>query len=477
MATSIKNGGVIGLIFGLAVSGLTVGAQAADLGDVVKALPVKSPLPDALTWNGITLYGAVDVGYGYSTSGAPIGGSYWGINPNAFAAPAGRQAISSLNTLGYSFVGLKIEENIGSGWQAIGRIEAGFDPLTGEFDDACKVNINNNGKPTNLQTTDGDANRCSPINGQAWAGVRNPIYGQVQVGRNNSLASDSVLGFDPVTIYSFSALGWSPGIGGGTGATETARWNDSVKYVYQNELVHAGLMFAQGAQDSSLHGDSYAANFGVTWHGFAVDAVYTVERDAIKTGVFGAGACGTVGTPSCSTLTVTGMNNEALGLMGKYTYDFNGGAKGSNNKLTFYAGYHHIRSSDPSDPLSVGDTTIGGYMFGAVNNTAFLYGDKNVGTVWVGAKYEIGSWAISTAYYRAMQDYYMGSVSATACSTADHSYCSGTWNTASLSAVYTFDKHLDAYAGLVWSNLVGGMAAGYPTPYNTSFLSGVILRF
>ena len=33
---------------------------------------LKDPLPDTLSWQGITFYGTIDVGYGYQTHGAPL---------------------------------------------------------------------------------------------------------------------------------------------------------------------------------------------------------------------------------------------------------------------------------------------------------------------------------------------------------------------------------------------------------------------
>ncbi|WP_316398931.1 porin [Bradyrhizobium sp. 33ap4] len=479
MTSSIERRVVKGVVCGLALAGLTVAAQAADLDQVLKAPALKNPIPDSLTWNGITLYGSIDLGYAYSNNSAPIGNYFGGVNANVFAAPTGRGPISTINTQGYTYVGLKIEENLAYGWQAIGRIETSFSPLTGQLSDGCKTLLDNNGKPDSQQTTSGDSSKCGGINGQAWAGVRNPTYGQLQVGRNNTLAADSIWGFDPVVIADFSGLLWSPGFTAGAGATEAARWNNSAKYVYTNELVHAGLMFGQGqSQGTSLHGDAYAGNFGVTWQGFAFDAVYTVERNVVRAGLFGVGGCGVAGTPSCSTLSVSGQNTEQWALMGRYTYDFTGGAKDAPaNRLSFYAGYDHVQYSNPSSPLVVGDTTVGGYIFGAVNNTAYSYGHKNVGFAWIGAKYETGPWIISTGYYRAMQDYFQSNATARPCSSNAHSYCSGVWQTASLSAVYRYDKHVDVYAGVVWSDLAGGFSAGYANTSTTTFLTGLILKF
>lgn len=79
----------------VALVGFTVSTQAADLSDNLKAPP--PPPPDTLTWKGITLFGQIDVGYGYNSIGAPIGNSFFGLNSNVLAAPAGYKPISSLN--------------------------------------------------------------------------------------------------------------------------------------------------------------------------------------------------------------------------------------------------------------------------------------------------------------------------------------------------------------------------------------------
>jgi predicted porin len=146
-------------------------------------------------------------------------------------------------------------------------------------------------------------------------------------------------------------------------------------------------------------------------------------------------------------------------------------------KLTLYAGYQFIKVSDPSNPLSVGDTTMGGYVFGAVNNTAYLYQDKDLDIEWGGAKYETGPWSFTAAYYRVGQGFYKSAATSTPCSSAAASNCSGVINTVSGIIDYTFNKHFDVYGGVVWSNLVGSFANGYPTTENTAVATGVRLRF
>ena len=60
--------------------GLMGSAQAGDLGNT----GLKDPIPDTLSWQGVTIYGTVDVGYAYQTHGAPLNGAFYpgpGIQP------------------------------------------------------------------------------------------------------------------------------------------------------------------------------------------------------------------------------------------------------------------------------------------------------------------------------------------------------------------------------------------------------------
>ncbi|HEY0236448.1 MAG TPA: porin [Afipia sp.] len=464
-----KKAVIIGM---LAFGGSGAASSAADLGDVFKA--AASQLPDKLTWKGVTLYGVVDVGYGYTTSGAPVGGAYWGINSLAYATPAGQRPISALpNTQGLSFFGIKFEEEIGGGWKAIGDFKGGFNPLTGQLDDMCAARVANNGKPASQQTVHGQGARCGDLfNGGAWIGLTNQAFGTFSIGKQTSLSGELMYQYDAQNkLPSLSLLLWeTPGI-----PPWDFRWNNSVKWAYQNGPFHAAVMYAQGGQDSGMHGDGYGGTIGANWQSFSIDAVYQKMNSAVSSSVFGVGACGVTGTPSCSTLKVTAANVYDVGLMSRYTYDF--GDRAWGGKLSFNAGYQFSSYSTPSNPISVGDTGLGGYTFGSVNNTAYAYGSLNANTFWVGANYQNGPWSFIAAYYLWKPDFYKNSPTSIFCSTSVAPNCAGSMNTASASVIYTADKHLDVYAGYVWSDLHGGLAFGFPTTNVNTFLSGLIFRF
>ena len=61
------------IICALALGGCVASAQAADLG----LDSMKDPLPDTLTYKGVTIYGTIDVGYGYQSNGLSNSGSLY----------------------------------------------------------------------------------------------------------------------------------------------------------------------------------------------------------------------------------------------------------------------------------------------------------------------------------------------------------------------------------------------------------------
>ena len=363
------------LICALALGGFVATAQAADLDEI------KDPLPDTLTYKGITIYGTIDVGYGYQSNGlANSGALYTGQAYNIYGESKAIGSNSALtnNALSQSTIGIKIEENLGMGFVGIGHLDTGFNPLSGEIADACAslvrvANALENG--TTVQAF-GDGSRCGQaINGEAYAGLSSANYGTLTIGRQNSLALSALTTYDPMGMsYSMSLLGWSGFSGAGAGSTETARWDNSLKYSYQYGPVHAAFMYADGAQDTELHGNSYAGNLGFTYKGLSVDGVYMNEKGAVNLQL------GTLTGADVNQLYYFLTNNESYAIMGKYTFEFASvGGSGfkdacsfkdvcDTSKLTLYAGYNHTDQTNAGGALgSSAGTTIGGYQL-TLNN-------------------------------------------------------------------------------------------------------------
>ncbi len=473
------------VICALALCGFAASAQAADLG----LDSLKDPLPDTLTYKGVTIYGTIDVGYGYQTNGlgySGVNGAGQGYNVFSESKALGTNSGLTNNALSQSQIGVKVEESIGMGFVALGRIDTGFNPLSGELADSCASlvqagNAIKNGAPVAMFA---DGSRCGQaINGEGYAGLSNAAFGTLTVGRQNSLDLDAMAKYDPMALsYALSLIGYSGTPGAGVGSTETARWDNSLKYVYQYGPVHAGVMYANGAEGSSLHGDSVAANIGGAYKGFSADAVYTNEKGAVNATIGDTTVCG---ANNANCLKFFNTDNEAYSVMAKYTMELGEGVKDGapNAKRTFYGGYQHVDQTQASSSEQFG-TTTGGYQLTTLNWA--LTSTRSMDTEWAGVKYDTGPWALTAAYYHWSQDDWAGKFNGSAAKScaANHDFtCAGADNTASLLVDYTFNKHFDMYAGVEYSNLTGGLAyaAATDTKYlatdSTSVVTGMRLKF
>ena len=115
-------------------------------------------------------------------------------------ASTGQTTITN-SALEQSKIGLKIEENIGYGFEAIGKIDTAFNPVSGEIANACDAVLQANGKLYYQMDANGDGSRCGQtFNGEAYGGVSSPIFGTVTVGRQNSLVQDGLGSYDPMAL-------------------------------------------------------------------------------------------------------------------------------------------------------------------------------------------------------------------------------------------------------------------------------------
>jgi predicted porin len=529
--------GVIGhkaraLTCALVLTGFASAAQA----DGTSTASTKDTGPTT-TVAGVTVYGAIDIGYAYQTHGAPLSGFLsTGLQYNMFGSTSSNRQITSIapNGLSNSFIGVKVEESIGWGWTAIAKFESGIQPLTGEFTDGCASLAHANGVDIFHQVSKGDSSRCGQfLNQAAWGGISNAAYGTLTAGRQNNLDLELQAAYDPFALsYAFSLIGYSGGAGAGIGDTEASRWDNSVKYIYQYGPVHVAGMYAQGGQDTALHSDGWGVNVGGTFWGISADFVYQKENSVVSGAALSAAQVAflPVGFGIDKTLAATISDNTGLIGAVKYTFDFSGaglkdgGYKDSGccctgsaddpwwcGKLTLYAGYQHVSLSNPTDIAPFNDptnattvstnfwTTIGGYKLAFVNNNAYVT-DRVLQTWWAGAKYDLPSnWSIVAAFYRIDQNNYVrGAVGdfpgqdGKSCATAraaltpaqlhtglnaTPTQCAGELNMGSFMVDYAFNKYFDVYSGVNYSEIDGGLASGFIKSDSFLFMTGARLRF
>jgi predicted porin len=449
----------------IAIVGLSVcgSAQADDSGS-----KMKDPLPDSFTLAGVTLYGTIDIGYAYQSNGVPINARLpGGLEYQSFTTTrnfSGSVSTAAESGLEQSKVGIRFDLPVGYDFSMVGRLETGINPLSGQLTDACASIADNGGVPQGRQTANADSSRCGQFfNAQAFGGMSNKDLGTLTVGRHNSLQLDALAQYDPQALaYAFSFLGYS-GFDGGSGSTQGARWDNSVRYAYQNGPVHLAAMYSNGAADSGMFGHSYGGDLGVALAGFSVDAVYQHENGVVNLRSSFDDKAGTLPTPGLAAYV---SDNESWNIMGKYIFDFGGPAPAGSkpppsDKLTLYAGYSHIQKSHSDDPvgLAQGEYPL---AIGININDAAVYSLE-----WVGAKYAMASGLSFTAgYYHSSQNSWTiglltDGTQGIGCAKAGL-LCSGTFDEGSLVVDYAFNKHYDIYAGVNYSQVKDGLANGFP---------------
>jgi predicted porin len=425
---------------------------------------------DSLTWFGITLYGTVDVGYTYQNRGTPLN-DYFPTGLQYLIQPSNNRSISSVseNGLTQSKVGLRGTHELFEGWSGIFKLETGINPLSGNLSDALKSITQNNGVPLANRTTQGDSSRAGqPFQGAAYAGVISPFYGTLTVGRQNGLLLDNVLKYDPLGgSYAFSVIGYS-GAAAGSGDTQDARLDNSVKYFNQMGLFRVGAQFQSGAGTAS-GGNATELDLGGDFlPGLSADAAYVNKKDAILAAPLGVvvakcPAAPTFGGASsavnCLPLGISPNNAVAATVSDNWTWSLD--ASYAYERLKASMGYEDIHFRNPQTPLAAGSPDIGGYTIGFVNNNAYPNGAKILQISWLGAKYSFSqNLELTGAWYHYNQNNYNVAAKCPG-GTKDSGACSGRLDAYSLVADQRFNRHVDAYAGFMWSHVADGLAAGY----------------
>jgi predicted porin len=485
----IVSGVGMGLICATALAGFNARASAADLDGFFKAPPV---MPD-LTWHGITLIGTYDIAGQYESSGVPYAGSTYSSASIISPFNRGPEWLLAPNQSAQSFLGVKVDESVTDQLHLIARLEIGFNPTTGELSDTLKSLQNANGIPLNLQNMNGDGPRAGQIfNGEAWGGLEDKVWGTLHVGRNNAVSTDMQGAYDPLSSYGFDLIGYL-GFFAGMGSSETARVDDSIKYLnnfgpfrveafYGNPNTNVN-QFAQGS-------------VGFVQPNFSIDVVGGHATDEVSSAALAGPA-----NLGSHFLGARVFDTDMYGVLGKYVFDL--GRKGlkdpSEPTLTVSGGFSRIDYSNPSDGgLAPGHTTIGGYQLGPILSTsgssatgivnyAFTGGDRLLNVTFVTAKYQYDShWSAAAGYYRYDQNTYglgvnslpgivAASFSNTNCSSSAFINCSGSEQVVSFRVDYDWTKNLKLYAGVAYSKVNGGMAFSY---LNTSeFDPTVGMRF
>ncbi len=456
----------------------------------------------ALTWHGITVYGAYDVGAGWVSHGLPQSPyNYEGsslVNRNASSS---RFLVEpdNLSQTGFGVRG-KIALHGWHGWSAVFNASTGINPQSGQLSNASRTQIDDNGLDRSEYSEAIDGARAGqPFNDEYYGGLSSENFGTLTFGRQRSLGTDVMLQYDPAGgSYAFSYIGYNGTMAGG-GDTENTRWDDAVKY----RIIHGPVHFAAMGKfaDGTAGCYSAAAAAGNTWtadscaplkphntaYGFDIgagskrvsgDVVYQRYSDAISivnpllgpTSLSNPLSSGyEYTTDSIDQTSITGPNvidpqNTVYGIVTD-NRAIMGTAKYTGEQFKFYVGYEFIRQANPDNPLGVGATDQGGYLMSGVENTN-LDSTKLVNIWWSGVKYSYDPKDdITLSFYEQVQNDFRRNPST--CSTNPaignmRASCAGTLNEGSLYENHHFTKRFDGFAGVAYSWVTGGLAIAIP---------------
>jgi predicted porin len=447
----------------------------------------------ALTWHGITLYGAYDVGVGWVSHGLPENGyNYEGeslVNRNGYQ----HRFLVAPNNLSQSGLGIRGKEEFLPGWSVVFNGSTGINPQSGLLANASATQTVNNGLPRSSYSYAIDGPRAGqPFNDEYYAGISSTHFGTLTFGRQRALGTDTMLLYDPAGgAYAFSYIGYNGTMAGG-GDTEDSRWDTALKYRLAYGPVHFGAMYkvangsggcysasatwtAATCTPESAHNNAYGFDVGGGYSKFSADIVFQHYNQAISVlnpllGPQSPAAPYQSTTDSINTNPINGgpglgpnlidPNNTVYGIV----TDNNAAmfaAKYTGERFKLFAGYEYIWQNNPKDPLGVGATDQGGYIMSGVEDNN-LDSEKLVNIWWTGVKYTYRSKTDFTfSWYQQRQNDFRLPPTCSP-SAGFRASCAGTLNEGSLYVNHHFTKRFDGFAGIAYSWVSGGLAIAIP---------------
>jgi predicted porin len=445
----------------------------------------------ALTWHGITLYGAYDVGVGWVSHGLPVNGyNYEGeslVNRNGFQS----RFLVAPNNLQQTGFGIRGKEEFAPGWSIVFNASTGINPQSGLLANAPATDVVNNGLPRASYSEAIDGARAGqPFNDEYYGGISSEKFGTLTFGRQRALGTDAMLQYDPAGgAYAFSYIGYNGTMAGG-GDTDDSRWDDAMKYRITIGPVHFGAMYkfangSGGCFTSAVvwsattctpvrpHNNAWGFDLGGQHGKLFADVVFQHYNEAVSVlnpllGPQSLSAPYQSTTDSINTNpidltsspnlidpngTVYGIvtDNNAIMVAAKYIWD----------PFKFFAGYEYIWQNNPAQPLGVGATDQGGYIMSGVEDNN-LDSEKLLNIWWTGAKYTFREKTdVTVAWYQQRQNDFRVPQTCNAAA-GFRSSCAGTLDEVSLYADYHFTKRMDGYVGVAYSVVTGGLAIAIP---------------
>jgi len=372
--------------------------------------------------------------------------------------------------------GFKGDTVIGGDWKALFQLEMGINIINGNASNGVLSLAENSANVA--PKTNGAYSADSGVSGQlfsraAFFGAGSPTCGTITGGRNTTFFTDMISDYDPTNgSQQFSPIGYSSTWSGGGGLTDSARLDNSIKYIFKAQGFDAGLIHKFGGvsgANSSRSADNLIAGYdGGNW---GVQVGYMTVKDGTSVSNNTIAANGTVTTtagvvtavtlPTTSNVKVTFYDTKSTLLMAKYKVA----------GVWIKGGYQHIEFTNPSNPVQDQTmTSIYGQSVGATSVTALTVGGagqtKKLDVYWLGGNYDVtAQFNVALGWYEIAQNDFSNATGTAADLHGDGKF-------GSLVLDYHISKAFDIYAGYMNGQYSGGLAAGFPLASNNIYGAG-----
>ncbi|MCI4679650.1 porin [Rhodoblastus acidophilus] len=425
-----------------------------------------------LQFGPLTLIGNIDGGFGYEQWGAPIGPYADKPNYAIVRNSANSHWLRAPNGASTSVIGVTLNQKIFGEWSLIGVAEAGFNPYSFRLINGPQSLADNNFYAVPYQRTAFDSSRAGQWdNSQGFIGLSHPTFGTLTYGRTNTLTTSAFGAYDPVASVAFSQLGFSA-LYSGFGASPTARVNTALTYRLTYRRVH----LAAQTQIGGYGGGNAATNqsqiqLGARFGNLSLDAIAGYARNAVMLSSF-SGAPLPPGYDPNAIVRATLADTAGMALLARYDW----------KPFKFYMGYVHSRTGNPTDGAPFGLSTIAEGIVvppSAVTSNAFEV-SRLLNTVWTGVRYAATKDVdlAAGAYWESQNDYLAAPATCTGSGTATSSgRCAGGRYSYSFRVNYRPVDRVTLYAGVLVSNVYGGVASGFQHSQNIAPTAGARLTF
>jgi len=345
-------------------------------------------------------------------------------------------------------------------FKLIYQVESGFNPITGELNNAAKTLADNAGPNANTSVS---AN--SSLNGymfarQAWAGIDGGSLGKVSYGLQYNPIYEITASYDPTgKADSFSPFGESGTVGGGGGISENSRMKNSIKYANSfaapmDGKINVAGMYEIGNNIDTKNGYGATGQLGYENSMFGVQMAYDKFTDTVKAG------SGTL----VNTLAGTVYNTDAFFLAGKVM---------PTKSLTVYGGWEWYQVQAPTDRNLAYSSIDGISATGIAPYAAGVTQDNNV--YYIGAKFDFAENMPALTGLTAALGYYETKNDAP----TDASAKAGKIDTTTLVVDYKINKRFDTYFAYTNNHFSGPAyqnSGGVYTYYQNVDMAGVGVR-